>query len=117
MIFKIKNIEKVNLIVIANPKNNPEYSNIKVEGMDYTLRIKLENLQRIYVNDILNRVRAYNERMVVVVEGSDCNDADLAFENIFGFTGSKTLKTLIKSSDISYYDGTLIRDKYNVCER
>lgn len=114
--MNITRTEKLKLIVLANPRNNPEVSKMKVEGMDYTLRIDLEDLSRIYLKDIVTRVRQYNERITVVVNGKTSTTPEEAYENIFGYVSSVTLKDLIAESDLAYYDGTLVRDLYNVGE-
>lgn len=114
--IKITQTERLNLITIANVRNDEEVRNMKIEGMDYTLSINLEDLTRRYYKDILTRVRVYGERIAVIVNGTTPKTVEEAYENVFGYNSRVTLRELIDESNVAYYDGILVRDLYNVCK-
>lgn len=111
--MELKNAEKLKLVVIYNPNNKEEMKNVDIK-LDYTLYIDLENFRKSYLKDILNRVRYYGERMVVVINGKTPKSPYDIFDNIFSYTATTLVKEIIEESDLAYYDGMVVRDLFNI---
>lgn len=111
--MELKNVEKLKLVVAYNPYNKEELKNIDIK-LDYTLYIDLENFRKSYLNDILNRVRYYGEKIVVVINGKTPKTPYDAFDNIFCYTTTSLVKEIIEESDLSYYDGVVVKDTFNI---
>lgn len=111
--MEFKNVEKLKLVVVYNPYNKEEIKNVDIK-LDYTLYIDLENFRKSYLIDILNRVRYYGEKIVVVINGKTPKTPHDVFDNIFCYTVTSMVKEIIEESDLAYYDGMVVRDLFNI---